>query len=299
MAGKTTKSSKKSTGRKSGSKSKSHYPTVRSVKLGHALATLPTRVLYVDRALSRVNRRLYRQGRYYNVKIDLDNDDPGQYTVFALRDDWAIQKGYQMAYAAYMDNTKEERASLGKKMIARWEDFRVGHPVTSEEIYPTLYNTTFIRTILNAGEFELSSVVKSDGNGKSFTIGPGNSANYGVLEEYDLSSNAQASPESAVADIPYDELNDEIDAGTAVTLTQDNNEPPYDKNGVNATLPFVEIGVLGATVGVQALSTGYFTAPMGLVFIRRTDNPAWTPQNLTLTVKAGDYKGVHAPSMLE
>ena len=86
---------------KKASKKGSYYPTVRSSKLAHVLNALNIRILHVDRALSRLNRRLYRQSRYYSVKVDLDNDDVNQYRVFALRDDWAVQKSYRLAREAY------------------------------------------------------------------------------------------------------------------------------------------------------------------------------------------------------
>jgi hypothetical protein len=74
------------------------------------------------------------------------------------------------------------------------------------------------------------------------------------------------------------------------------DNPPYDKNGVNAPTPWVKIAELGATGGAQRLSTGYFTAPCGFVVIYSTSGNVG---NLTFEVKSGDYKGVHAPSMIE
>ena len=44
------------------------------------------------------------------------------------------------------------------------------------------------------------------------------------------------------------------------------------------------------------MSTGYFTAPCGFVVIYSTSGNVG---NLTFEVKSGDYKGVHAPSMIE
>ena len=296
MAAKKANTKKRTTSKKKAS----YYPTVRGSKLGHQFAALNIRVLHVDRALSRLNRRLYRQSKYYSVKIDLDNDDANQYKVFALRDDWAVQKSYQLARRAYLDNIKEEQAMIGKDMVARWDDFRVLTGLNHQEIYPVLHDETLNPTALVGGEFEDSGVVDSSNNTKLFTWGPASASTYSILAEYDTAGNAQGSPESPLTTTPYSDLNTEVNDTTVQRLTQRGNDPPYDKDGVNGTRPWVEIATLGGTGGVQKLSTGYFCAPCGIVVIQRADgNLNWVPENLSFEVKAGDYKGVHAPSMLE
>ena len=285
---------------KKASKKGSYYPTVRSSKLAHVLNALNIRILHVDRALSRLNRRLYRQSRYYSVKVDLDNDDVNQYRVFALRDDWAVQKSYRLARQAYLDNIKEEKDMIGTDMLARWDDFRVETGLSHQEIYPVLHDSALTPTAIIGGEFEVTGVVDSSNNTKFFTWGAATPSRYSILEEYDTAGNAQGSPESPLTTTPYTDLNSEVNDGTVQRLTQRGNDPPYDKDGVNGNTPWVEIATLGGTAGVQKLSTGYFCAPCGIVVVTRADgNLTWTPENLSFEVKGGDYKGVHAPSMLE
>ena len=105
-----------------------HYPVVTKSPLSNGAAA--NTLVDTARCLSVMNRRLYRFGRNYEVKIDLRNDHVGQVQVFALRDDWAVQKAFQMAYQEYLDNTMQERENLSSNMIARWEDFRVRDGLT-------------------------------------------------------------------------------------------------------------------------------------------------------------------------
>jgi hypothetical protein len=53
--------------------------------------------------------------------------------------------------------------------------------------------------------------------------------------------------------------------------------------------------------GGNKLSTGYFNAPCGLVLITTGGglNATTVSEKIYVEAKAGDYKGVHAPSMLE
>ena len=83
-------------------------------------------------------------------------------------------------------------------------------------------------------------------------------------------------------------------------LSDDGNLPPYNRlNFENAVL--VRVATLTSTNmngGYAKLSTGYFDAPAGLVILNSVQSIG-DIQDLTLTVKEGKYKGVHAPNMLE
>ena len=283
-------------------KSGKHYPTVTEMGLDRATpVSSANMLLQVDRCLSQINRRLYRQGRYYKTKIDLDPTSDNTFTVFALRDDWAVQKAYQMAYTQYLKNTADERAALGKSAVARWEDFRVSDGVGSHDnLNPTLYTTGFALTRLVSGTFDLANVVDANNVNRSFTWGTPGSSEYGILQEYDKSGNQQFSPSSSdVSSAPYSDIDSEVNDQTHADLQIDNREPPYDQTGVNAGTPFVKIATLGAgATGQQRLSTGFFMAPCGIVVIV-ADTIGADASKLSLCVAGGDYKGVHAPSMLE
>ena len=237
-------------------------------------------------------------GRYYKVKIDVDQQATGNYEVFALRDDWAVQKAYQMAYKMYLENTADERERLASSQIARWEDFRVDHGLTGNELVPVVHNILTSGGNLVGGEFELSNVVDSTDTQRSFTRGTPSATEYGLLQEFDKAGNQQVTPSNLVSGGPYENINSEVNTQTMDDLQGDGNTPPYDTTIVNASFPFVRIATLGAAAGAQRLSTGYFTAPCGIVIVVGSGSN-WNSNNLMFEVAKGDYKGVHAPSMLE
>ena len=277
---------------------KKHYPCVKAAPIssGSAANTL------VDTAafLSKLNRRLYRYGRNYSVKVDIRNDTASQISVFALRDDWAVQKAYQMAFQQYLENTKDERENLSANMVARWEDFRLrdGLTLSKNDASPVLHDPNGGDVVLTAGEFQLSTVVDGAGTTKTFTWGAAAGDRYSVLTEYDKMSSAHNEPDTRTTDAPYLDIDTNIDEVVHDNLQGNGDAPPYDQDGVNTGSPWVRIGVLGQTAGAQKLSTGFFTAPCGLVLLAGfSDTGSGYP--VTVEVKSGDYKGVHAPSMVE
>lgn len=280
------------------SKKSRHYPVVRSASMTPQGAANTVKVLQVDRELSKLNRRLYRQGRYYQVKIDIDNEASGQnFLVLALRDDWAVQKGFQMAYQQYLDNTMEERESMSSNIMSRWEDFRVDHGLNAQQIVSSLWDETIAPVALTSGEYTLSQVVDDSDTPRTFTWKPtALPTEYSILLEYDKVGDAQTTPNTASSSTAYTGLTGEKNDLTQQHLANAANAPPYDQNGVNSATPWVKIAELGATAGAQRLSTGFFNAPCGIVVIY---SQGGNVADATFEVKAGDYKGVHAPSMVE
>ena len=119
-----------------------------------------------------------------------------------------------------------------------------------------------------------------------------------MLGEYDKMGNAHVDPQSRPSDAPYVDIDSEVNEATHDELQSAGAAPPYDQNGVNSGVPWVRIAVLGGTAGTQKLSSGFFTAPCGLVLLKGYSG-ATASNEAELEVKTGDYKGVHAPSMLE
>jgi len=281
-------------------KNSRHYPVVRGspISSGGAANTL----VDMARNLSVLNRRLYRYGRNYNVKVDVRHDYAGPaIEVFALRDDWAVQKAFQMAYQQYLNNTLEERENMTSSQVARWEDFRIrdGLTLAKNEARPVMHSPSGGATILNAGEFALSNVVDEAGNEHTFSWGAGAvGSRYGILEEYDKTDNTQLSSSSLTADGAYSGIEATNDETTSDNLKGDGNAPPYDAGGVNAPSPWVRVAVLGGTAGTQKLSSGFFTAPCGLVLLKGFSESS-EAYSVEVEAKSGDYKGVHAPSMIE
>ena len=280
-------------------KNSRHYPVVRKFSLSNGAAA--NTVVDTARNLSVANRRLMRFGRYYEGKIDLRHDYAGPaIEVYVLRDDWAVQKAFQLAYQQYLDNTMDEREDMASNQVARWEDFRVRHGLSlaTQEAQPVLHNAAGTAVVLSAGEFALSNVTDAAGTERTFTWGAAAADRYSILVEYDKTDNTQNSSSSITADGAYSGIDADNQENTADNLKTDGNAPPYDAGGVNASSPWVRVAVLGGTAGTQKLSSGFFTAPCGLILLKGYGGDD-TNYSASLEVKAGDYKGVHAPSMVE
>ena len=276
---------------------KKRYPVQRSgvIRLANAAGS---GVVHGNRLMSRWNKRLYRQSRFYQMKIevDLSDTDPGPITVFALRDTWGNQKAYQMAFDVYQKTTEEERRRLGSK-IARWQDFTVQSGNASSELLGAVYDHDGTESTLQGGEFNDTQVEDKAGNTMTFTWGNAvANSSYSIVSEYDLKADTGDDPSHGLAEVlPYDEqLSDDSDVERN-QLVNRGNAPPYDRDGFGSR--WEKVAVLRRLPGEQKLSTGYFTAPCGFAVVTGLNASGIT--RLNIEFKAGDYKGINAPSMLE
>ena len=87
-----------------------YYPVQRGMDLRSSATEVDYYVLDVARNLSVANHRLYRQGKTYSVKVDVQPGEPVQYNVFALADTWYVQKAWQLARARYLENVSAARS---------------------------------------------------------------------------------------------------------------------------------------------------------------------------------------------
>ena len=279
------------------------YPVQRKMNLLLQTASAPIGIVRIDRCLSTVNHRLYRQSRMYHAKIDLDaNAQQGTVVnVWALANTWYTQKAYQRAYETFLENSKEERDQL-KGNVARWNDFRVDHGLVANDFLPAGNNdpagapTAFG---ISSAEYGMSEVHDSGGVAKTMRWTGSGANTFNIIDEYDLMGGASTSPSTANPSVAYDGLTDEVDDGQQEHLSDDGNVPPYNRIGLEN---YVWIKVATLTValnGTDKLSTGFFEAPCGLVAITK-GTPFTTDQTvINLEVKAGDYKGVGAPTYLD
>ena len=285
---------------------KKTYPVIRTGRMESKTGPFPQPPIEVnvEQLLSKVNRRLYRHAREYEVKIDIDATSSQIYHVYALSDSWMNDRALKMAYAMYLENSADERGRLKDANIARWEDFRTlsGFSSLYGQVDPVQFGTptTGGKSPYTSGEFSTTFVVDAAGVSKAFSWGASTASQYSLLEEYDKAGNAQSAPSTSTGDMPYDDLMADDDATMGAMLQTSGNQPPYDSNGVSAGSPWVKIATLHAGAA-QKLSTGFFKAPCGYVLISAGADGEVIPelQFVQWTCKAGDYKGVHAPSYVE
>lgn len=279
------------------------YPVQRKMNLMLQTAAAPIGIVRVDRCLSTVNHRLYRQSRMYHCKVDLDaNAQQGTVVdVWALANTWYTQKAYQRAYETFLENSKEERDQL-KGNVARWNDFRVDHGLVANDFLPAGNNdpagasTSF--GISNA-EYAMSEVHNSGGTAQTLRWTGTGANTFNIIDEYDLMGGVSTTPSTANPSVAYDGLTDEQDDGQMEHLSDDGNVPPYNRIGLENYV-WVKVGTLVASLnGTDKLSTGFFEAPCGLVVLTK-GTPFTTDSTIVnLEVKSGDYKGVGAPTYLD
>jgi len=279
-----------------------YYPIQRNIALGVDGGSFNgTTVCDTGKILSIVNRRLYRYGKLYKVKIDLDVDvTVGADTaveVYAYANIWDVQRAYALAKKTFTEAYAEERA-LGTGNIARWNAFRIGHGINSaNELDPITFDRDTMAAVgKNVGEHQVSTVDVS-GTRKDFVWGAAGANQLSVLAEWDAVGNVSESPQNPSTTVPYAGVNsDELSTIEMADLGDHGDLPPYGQSTYGQIL--VRIGTLyfrpGAT-GMSRTSTGFFDAPCGTVVLKT--NNALANGSVRITVQSGDYKGVNALDM--
>lgn len=277
---------------------------------------LPVGIGDAGAVLSRINNRLYRYGKLYDMKLDLSAaSTPGvTFEVFALSNTWYVQKAFEEAKDNYDMSYADEMSNINKTNVARWRDFRIrynGNPSydgvagINQCAYPVVHNVPNTPGApgngITTGQFVDSVVEDAAGNTKHFTWGPASSASlFNVMSEYDLAGNQERSPDVSTGDMPYESLLADSLTVEAAALQTDGQDPPYGAT----TFPnvWVKVGELTVgTAGQTKLSTGFFSAPCGLFAIRTSggvDISGDAGNNISIEVKSGDYKGVRAHNMM-
>lgn len=252
-------------------------------------------LIQVDKVLSEVNHRLYRQHMSYTVRVDLTTGaDFAPVEVFALAPTWYVMNSLRTAKRVHDDAMKEERALAGQ---ARWYDFRINPnfsgSTTSLGAYGLDSNGTAAAVSTTGSEYAYSAIMATDGGTRSFVLrGATSPTSYNVFEEYDAMGNVSDSPENPVSG-GYDGIRGEVEAENVAALQARGNAPPYNTDTWNVV--WVKVGDLYQTAGGNSSrSTGFFEAPLGLIYI---PGHAATATTIGLKVKPGKYKGVQAVAL--
>ena len=255
----------------------------------------PNSLIQVDKVLSEVNHRLYRQHMSYTARVDLSTDaDFGRVEVYALAPTWYVMNSLREAKRVHDVAMKEERAHAGQ---ARWYDFRINPnfsaSVNSLGAYGLDSGGAGAAVSTTGSEYAYSAIMHPDGTTRSFVLrGATSGTSYNVFEEYDAMGNVSDSPETPVSG-GYDGVDATMEAENIAALQARGNAPPYNTDTWNVV--WVKVGELYQTAGGNSSkSTGFFEAPLGLIYI---PNYASIGTNISLRVKAGKYKGVHAEAL--
>jgi hypothetical protein len=293
--------------RSSSKKASKHYPVQRKITLretGSPQTNDTQMQVLVDRELSHINHRLYRQSRVYNCKVEIDSSlaTGMAVDVYALSDTWMNMKAYQFAKKTYDKNSAEELDAISKSNIGRWNDFRVQMSATTTVANMRAIGHNIV-TYENIDDGDYETTIVTDAAGVEHVmawVGSGTEA-FNIIDEYDRTGDTAYSPTFPQNVVGYADLDDQIDSDMVDHLTGQGNEPPYaDRELENAC--FSKVGRLFVDgEGQGKLSTGFFDAPCGMILLIGSGGATsiTLSDSLTVVCKAGDYKGVHAPSYLE
>jgi len=280
------------------------YPVQRRLNLG-AEGTVGGAIGLIDagRCASMINRRLMRQGKMYNCKLEIDADQLApndKVEVWVLKTTWASIRAWELAKENFDQSYLDERENTSKSQIARYFDFRVDHGLGAvEELVPVGDNNMASGGAkFDQGEFVLSSVEDQNGVTRTFTWGqvPVGSQ-YAIMQEYAESSRAPQTPALVTGDGPYDNLHADSSQIEALALQADGNVAPYASSMITNG-NWVKIATLAMGAASGRFSTAFFDAPCGLIALRVTGQTAASVANsLILEFKSGDYKGVRAHNM--
>jgi len=266
------------------------------------------RVTRVDRELSGQNRRLYRQGRKYRCKVDMVGSTNGEIHVFKLRDSWMLQKAYEMAMTKWNESYKEAQQATKDTVKARWRDFRIDprlHVNDNVTVSFTMSSmgTGVLATNVVVDEYQVAQAFRSSTNQQMDFALFSDGSTFDILEEYNKAGNTQNEPETAQALAAYEALNANLQAGETLDLQANGNAPPYDADnmGVGEVLEYVGT-IYRAQGGSTKLSTGFFDAPLGIIYtfgegvtaVNGIKDSNGNAQDVLMNVEvqAGDYKGV-------
>ena len=263
-----------------------------TIPIGSVTPSSTLKELDVPRIMSGVNHRLYRQHGSYRVKVDLLTAGPVQEVkVYALSNTWYVKRAIQMAKEVH-DKAMENERALG--MQSRWYDFRINPNLAShDDMVQAISLTPGAAPSLatHPGEWAYSEIETVAGIARQFTLPSGGSTTgYNIFQEYDRMANSDASPESTSVG-GYDGADATLERENIEFLMEKGNQPPYARTDLLADI-YVQVGSLYREgSGAQRLSTGFFDAPLGAVFLQYPTADA--DLVLELECKSGKYKGVH------
>lgn len=289
-------------------KDQKYYPVSTEIMFEQQSGT-GLQICEINKGLSGINRRLYRQNRVYRVKLDLIGDQPNKVDVFRLKNTFMLHQGYKLAMEEWNKSYDNAEEVTRKASIGRWRDFRID---TTAFLGDSILNPLNLGA---AGPKVLAGPVTIDewNNALSFTTA-GNSRDfglredsntYGILQEWDKKGNVAESPSSATNEAAYVDLTADLVDAEVANLQTAGNLPPYDADSSAPDSVLEYVGTIYTdSNGNGKMSTGYFDAPLGAIYLSgvgsQVDNIyqfASTGDRANMfkvVVQKGDYKGVAA-----
>lgn len=273
---------------------------------------------YIDlaRDLSRVNRRLYRQGRDYHVKkitIVSSNTPNGgnRISVSTVPNTWVSKMAWKRAFDTWNRMNKEATEQIAGDIKGTWADFKVYMSLDSRAATP-LNPKDNGGNAFDAGMWTYSQMVSPDGTTSADTfdlhmLGPhsgsvGNWNSVGLITSY---GESRATVQGADPNVPAvasdDPLVNVFDYGTTIDEVIDdleghNDYPPYDIDeypGDESNGPKPCVAQDTTLVDGRATMAG-FTAMCGLLEFEAKSTIPDDTFSVLVELAPGKFRGVHA-----
>jgi hypothetical protein len=272
-------------------------------------------VCEVNKALSGANRRLYRQNRVYRVKVNSVGDSAtfNSVDVYVLRDTFMLQRGYSLAMEEWNKSYEEADEVTREASKARWRDFRIDiKPYTTDTIQTPVVLRPFGQKALTD-----TTIIDEWNNAQSYTTAGASrdfglfedSNTYGIIHEFDKKGKVSSSPNVVTSEAAYVDLTADLVDDEVYNLQQSGNNPPYDADTSMPASFLRYVGTINAGTSPGKLTTGYFDAPLGAVYlvgqaskvtsVYQESDTSKQQAIFSLTVQQGDYKGVAAHEYVE
>ena len=327
-------SKKTNTVRKTKAKARPLQPAVRYLRYrltnSENAGTETSHFIDLARDLSRVNRRLYRQGKEYHVKrISVvstntisgwtgqtlpnpnEQQDAGFLSVSTVPHSWVAANAWKRGFQAYQNMNKDAMRKTND-IAGTWADFKV-------YLSNDMRTGTMLEPVDNGnalylpGEWDYSAYVAPTAAAgvidsyRAHMLGAhsGAAPNYasiGLIESY---GNARATVSNFHPDVPAGASDDPLvnlfDYGDTQNqliddLTTFNDNPPYDHfeypgDATNASKPIV---VGQVAIGMGSASIGSFSAMCGLLELESFSPVAGDVYSVLVELAPGKYRGIKA-----
>lgn len=268
------------------------------------------------RDLSRLNRRLYRQGRDYHVKkitvISSNTPNGGNRISFStMPDSWVTQRAWQRGFQTFQKMNRKATAAVGNDITGKFADFKV-YLTNDHRTGTVLEPKDNGGNDANSGEWEYTQLVSPDGTTGADTFylhmlgdhvgSAGSWTAVGLVKSYGESRTTVDTDQPNVnSDVSEDPLVNLFDDGTVTDevinlLEGDNDSAPYQTvnyPGDNGNMP-KPLVVQDTTIVDGRATVGGFVARCGLLEIEAKSPVDSDVYSVLVELAPGKYRGVAA-----
>ena len=279
-----------------------------------------TQFIDIAEALSKINRKFYRQGVYYYVNsVEIYNNETGVVDLHTAPDNWITKNSWNRAFQVFQKMNRLVGPPLTSGTRPKYHDFKIylnNRHRTTGTTSPSLYDINANATPFSNGEWIYSTFTSADDDGdasqmsdefKAHLLGdhsgnPNNWDSIGLIKSY-AETRARVTPDAPTLDanIPTDPLVNIFDFSSEEqmndileNLNEENDEPPYNKlTYVGEGGHMHHVARIGTEVGVGRIGRAAgFCAPFGLICV--DPHGVSTAFRVVLNLAVGTYHGVYA-----